>query len=54
MHNESSFTTINEYNCATKTSSLDEKVKDKSYIKLKSKTNKSKLKKQIDRKKIFK
>jgi hypothetical protein len=53
MHNESNFTTIDEHNCAIETSSLDEKVKNKFHTKLKSKTNKSKskIKKQIDRKK---
>jgi hypothetical protein len=52
MHNESSFLTIDEHNCAIKTSSLDEKVKNKFHTKLKFKTNKSKSKnkKQIDRK----
>jgi len=44
MHNESSFTTIDEHNCAIEISSLDEKVKNKFYTKLKSKTSKSKLK----------
>jgi hypothetical protein len=53
MHNESSFTTIDEHNCVAKTSSLYEKVKNKSHTKLKSKTSKSKSKNknQIDRKK---
>ncbi len=56
MHNESSFTTIDEHNCVAKTSSLYEKVKNKSHTKLKSKTSKSKSKNKnkIDRKKIFK
>ncbi len=40
--NESSFITIDEHNCAIETSSLDEKVKNKFHIKLKSKTNKYK------------
>ncbi len=44
MHNESNFIIIDEHNCATKTSSLDEKVKNKSHIKLKSKTSKYKSK----------
>jgi hypothetical protein len=56
VHNESSFTTIDEHNCVVKTSSLDEKIKNKSHTKLKSKISKSKSKNknQIDRKKIFK
>jgi hypothetical protein len=37
MHNESNFTTIDEHNCAIETSSLDEKVKNKSHTKLKLK-----------------
>jgi hypothetical protein len=52
MHNEWSFIIIDEHNCVTETSSLDEKAKNKFHIKLKSKTNKSKLKKQINRKNV--
>jgi hypothetical protein len=46
MHNESNFITIDEHNFVIETSSLDKKVKNKSYTKLKSKTSKSKSKKQ--------
>jgi len=49
MHNESNFSTIDEHNCATETSSLDEKVKNKYHTKLKSKTNKFKWKKKTNR-----
>jgi hypothetical protein len=53
MHNESNFITIDGHNCATKTSSLDETIKNRSHTNLKSKTSKSKLKIKKG-KKIFK
>jgi hypothetical protein len=42
MHNESNFITIDEHNCAIKTSSLDETIKITSHTNLKSKTSKYK------------